>query len=104
MKEQLELGPVPCNEPCEQLGPEYNSAKAIAECRAFIHQLQREFPVPKGVVGWFKITANPHDFGTYHEVAVVYDDNDPKSIDWAFGVEGDTPSEWDEEARKELGI
>ena len=50
------------------------------------------------------IKSNPHDFGTYLEVVAYFDDSYPESVEWAFGIEANTPAEWDREARQELGI
>lgn len=104
MREQLSLGPTPSGESCQQMGsPEYDSTKARAECRAFINQLGRVFgPPPEGAS--FRIKSNPHDFGSYLDVNVEYDENVAPSIDYAYKVEANTPEEWDAAARVELGI
>jgi hypothetical protein len=44
----------------------------------------------------------PHDFGTYYDVAVIYDDESEESQEWMLKVEGELPMNWDEEAIKEL--
>ena len=51
---------------------------------------------------------NPHDFGTYYEVACgfEYDPNpdvdQSESMVYAFKLENNTPAKWDGEARKEI--
>jgi hypothetical protein len=44
----------------------------------------------------------PHDFGVYHDVAVVYADDDEESVEYRLKVESGIPSEWDEEAKQLL--
>lgn len=99
MREYLELGPVPYEEDCAQVGAGNYHEKARKECTAYKHQLERLFPK-----GTFTIKSNPHDFGSYYEVCIVYNDNDESSSDYAFNVESNLPSNWDEKAKKELGI
>lgn len=103
MTDELYLGPVPCDESCEQLGHGYDADKARKECSAYKNQLRRMFPNPPENAG-FRTKSNPHDFGTYFEVIVFYDDTDETSMEYAFNVERNLPESWDEEARKELKI
>ncbi len=100
----IELGPVPTDEECEQLGPTYNRKRAFSECLAFKDQLRRQFPKPEGVPGRLGIKSSPHDFGTYLEVVAYFDDTNEASMDWAFGIENNIPEHWDEAAKKELGL
>lgn len=103
MYDYLEIGPVPYGEDCEQLGPNYDGEHARAECRAFIGQLRRTFgPEPEGAR--LVARSNPHDFGTYHEVAVKFDENSEAATEYAFKIEGDTPEYWDDEAKAELAL
>lgn len=103
MSEIMLLAAVPVGEECEQVGEGYRRDHAIAECQAFIRQLQRiHGEPPKGAA--LIVKANAHDFGVYHEVAVLYDPNDEKSIDYAFHLERNLPEFWDEEARRELKL
>lgn len=98
-----EIGPVPDMEDCAQVGQDDYTDRARRECRAYIGQLKRQFgEQPEGCR--FYIKANPHDFGTYHEVALKYDNRNEMAIMYAIRVEEDTPSYWDEQARKELGL
>ena len=102
MKEILELTCTPTGEKCEQIGPKYNPEKARKECRAFKNQLERQSPPPGNA--YLKITSNNHDFGTYHEVAAVYNDESEEETDWAYGLESELPEFWDEKAKEELGL
>ena len=104
--ESLDLGPTPCAESCEQLGPNYDPMRARAECKAFIAQIVRAYGEPPAG-GRLHISSNAHDFGTYHEVEVRYDGDDAAAVDWAFMLEADPKGllqEWDAEARAALGI
>ncbi len=101
MYENLEIGPVPANERCEQLGPNYRPARARLECRTFIELIRRT--VGEEPDGAFLIVfPNRHDFGTYFEVAVRYDPENEAALAYAFRVDAEAPSEWDEEARAAL--
>lgn len=103
MTDKLELGPTPSNEDCAQVGSEDYAIKARAECRAMIAQLRRGFgPEPEGAR--LIIASNPHDYGSYLEVAVKFDDNYPQAVDYAFKLESEYPSDWDDTARLELGL
>ncbi|GAF94626.1 unnamed protein product, partial [marine sediment metagenome] len=48
------------------------------------------------------IKSFPHDFGTYSEVVVYFDDEIEGSQDVALEVEGNTPEAWDKQSRTEL--
>ena len=97
MRDYMELGPTPCDEPCAQVGAYDFESKVRKECRAYKHQLERLFPECDFIVKAFS-----HDFGTYYEVCVVYDTDDRQSAENALKVEINLPEKWDEEAKKEL--
>lgn len=99
----LDIGPVPNDEECAQVGsPDYYE-RSRKECKAYINQLLRAYPdMPDGM--YLKITSNPHDFGTYHEVAVAYDDENESHNDYVYGKLEYGCETWDDEARKELGL
>jgi len=100
MRDTLNIGPVPCNEPCEQLGPNYDPQRAKAECRAFLNQIERTIPNPTNAR--LRIVTEHHDFGTYYEVAVSFSDEDEAATEYAYHVESNAPTVWDEIARAEL--
>jgi hypothetical protein len=103
MRQVLELASVPGEEHCEQLGPNYRPEQAAKECNAFIGQLERQFgKPPKGALLF--VRSNPHDFGTYLEVAVRFDDLSLEAVEYAYMMEGDLPLNWDDIARAELGL
>jgi len=104
-REIIEIAAVPYNESCEQCGTEnYDPAHARRECRAFINQLERQFPQVEESGAYFKIVSRDHDFGTYYEVGVSYDESNEDQIKIAYLVEEEAPSEWDEIAKQELGL
>jgi len=102
MRDYIELGTTPCGEDCAQVGSEGYYERAMFECKRYIRQLQRMFPIPDDCTAHYSIRSFPHDFGTYHEVVIYYDDNDMSSIDYAFIVEGNLPEQWDDVAKREL--
>ena len=101
MKDSLNLSPTPIGEDCAQLGaPDYYSV-AKKEIIVFISQLIREHgEPPRGAR--YRITNNPHDFGTYYDLNIEFDDENDEASEYAYKVEGDLPEYWDEIAIKEL--
>jgi hypothetical protein len=103
MTDYLELGPSPCDEDCEQLGANYDPARARLECRVLRDQMIRQFgPPPEGA--FYKTRSNPHDFGTYYELAIYYDEHNEVAVAYAFNVESQYPQVWDAQARQALGL
>lgn len=97
----LNIGCTPCEEECEQLGPNYNPAKARAECEVFRRQLRRVCgEEPDGAT--LIIKSFPHDYGTYMEVCCRFISENEKAVEYALRCEGQTPIEWDSQAREEL--
>lgn len=104
MRDYISIGSAPHDENCQQLGENYNSLKAQLELRAFRNQILRHYPVPNETVG-VRAKSFPHDFGSYSEICVVYDDDQEDDVRYAFDVEGDEKdvlSHWDDEAKQFL--
>ena len=101
MRDALDLGQVPSDEPCAQVGADDYADRARPECRAYVHQLVRQFGEPPAGAR-FRVASNPHDFGSYLSVEIVFDDSDQAAIEYAFNAENNLPAKWDMEARKEL--
>jgi hypothetical protein len=99
--EKLEIGSAPHAEKCEQLGPNYDERKARIEINAFRDQLIRMFGQPPAGASFF-ISRNYHDFGTYLELGVKYNEDNEKAEAYAFKLEGGAPEHWDAEAKAEL--
>lgn len=103
MKDYLNIGSTPAEEPCAQVGRDNYHRLSIIECRAFAHQCHRELVKKFGeeytVV--VRIKSFPHDFGSYKEVVVEYTPGVDE--EQAFYLDGDADlSNWDEEAKQEL--
>jgi hypothetical protein len=101
MTDELFLSPTPIGEDCAQLGAADYSTKSSKECRAFINQLKRVFGEPPSGAN-LRIKACPHDFGTYKDVVVVFDDTNEAATEYAYKVEANLPEFWDEESLKEI--
>jgi len=102
--EKLEIGSTPNDESCAQVGTEDYYDLAIMEIKAYMHQLQRMFPIPEnlqGVVSFVK-KSNPHDFGTYYELAIKFPEDNEEAVDYAYNIENNSPANWDEPAKEEL--
>ena len=100
MVEYVYLGPTPAMEPCADAIKQPDQSKR--ECRVHKHMLQRLFPIPANIPAWFVVKGSQHEWGTYYEVAVKYDDTKEAAIDFAYGVEEQLPEYWDEQAIREL--
>lgn len=98
----LEIGPVPSDEPCQQVGTAtYSPAMARAECNTFIRLIRRALGnEPTGAK--LTVRSNQHDFGSYLEVAVAYDPDNAQAVAYALSVEADAPVSWDAQALAEL--
>ncbi len=100
--ETLELATtVPIDEPCAQVGSDNYSDNSRKEARAFINQLIRQHGQPPAGVS-ITTKNNPHDFGSYLDVVIKFDEDDETAADYAYGVENNLPYNWDDEALKEL--
>lgn len=89
MREYLELGSAPYEETCAQVGqPDYQE-KAQIECKRYKEQLQKQFP--EAILG---IKSFSHDFGSYLEVVVYYNENNVREINMAFRIEANLPAQW----------
>ena len=105
MRQYIEIGSVPYDEPCAQVGRD-SDAQMRAECRAFANQLRRMFPC-----GDFRVRRFAHDFGCYYEVVAYYDPDDRSERGVAqqqaayaaeCADEAGAPSRWDSQALVEL--
>lgn len=104
MRDFLYISPVPADEDCAQVGQDNYSQRAIVECKAFIDQIRRAYGEEPGSAR-LRVKSNPHDFGTYYEVIVEFDDQSVVEQDYAYDIEGDELSklyEWDDQAIQHL--
>jgi hypothetical protein len=106
--ETIEIGSTPCEELCTQVGDDDYTRRALIECRAWKNQLYRHLASlghsKETLPEKFRISIKSmnHDLGVYHEVAVIFNDNDEKSWELALLLESDSPTNWDDEAKKDL--
>lgn len=90
----ISIGPTPSDEPCEQLGPNYDPTKARAECKRFIALIRKTLgEEPEGAR--LAIQSSAHDFGTYYEVVCKYEDGNEAAMEYAFKCESDAPTTWE---------
>ena len=89
MRDYLCLGPVPSDEDCQQVGMDsYDYEQDTADLRRYKAMLENRWPDAH-----FAIKSFPHDFGTYREVVVYFDDEEDGPS--AFEVEANLPRTWD---------
>ncbi len=98
----IELGPVPANENCAQVGSPDDAEASRCECKVFCRMLERLFPVPMGLPVSYVTRTHAHDFGDYREVSIQYGSDNGAAADFAHQVEISVPDEWDAIARYEL--
>lgn len=92
----FDVGPVPYEESCAQLGstPDF-SRVAKLECamhRAVLIALFGQ--PPEGVT--IRTRSNPHDFGTYYDTVVQFDSADAGSAAYATRIDENAPARWDD--------
>ena len=98
----IEIGPVPGEENCAQVGsPDYTEA-SLRECKVLRRMLDRLFPVPEGLPVAYVSRTHPHDFGSYREVCIRFDEANRQAVAFAYAVERAVPAAWDATARFEL--
>jgi hypothetical protein len=103
MIDELFLSTTPVDEPCAQVGQQDYHHRTRLEARAFIGQLLRQFGEPPPGA-WYKVRACAHDFGTYHELVVRFDEASEEAVAFAYRLEDELPLHWDDQARQELGL
>lgn len=101
---KIELGcSAPVEEDCVEVSSDVDYLPLMRiEAQVFRDMLKRLFPVPEGSYGSLRISSNYHDFGSYLDIVIAFDDTDEQSVEWAFNIEANVPEKWDEQARQEL--
>ena len=94
----LTLGPTPAEESCAQVGDEDYRGKALAEIRRYLVLLRRWGPEAEAWGCAFFVKSETHDFGTYHEAAIRFDNGDEAAAEYAYFVENHAPGRWDDNA------
>ena len=103
-KDYISIGGSPCDEQCVQVEPTGAYVGPMRdECKRFLELIRKVLgKEPDGA--YLSVKGFPHDFGTYYEVVVKYDEDDETATKFAYGIENNSPTKWDNEAKKELGI
>ncbi len=96
------IGPVPCAEDCAQLGKPDFDERSRRECTVYRRMLRRLFPAAEDLPVALVVKSFKHDFGTYREVCVRYDDTNEAAFSFALDAEANAPEYWDARARAEL--
>ena len=104
MKEYMEIGPVPYDENCAQVGAEDYIEKSSAEISAYLNQLNRKFPEAESKGIDFKKKRFDHDFGSYYEVCIYWNTDDEVADQYVYIIEANLPNVWDREALQELNL
>lgn len=89
----IEFDCTPYDEECSQVGTSNYYLDSILESKAIINQLIRMFGEPPECT-YFKKASCPHDFGTYYEIRLNYNEWN----DYCIEVESRWPQLWDDEA------
>ena len=89
------LGSTPSNEDCAQVGSPDYPERSRAECRAFITAIKRVCGEPPEGAR-LTIKSESHDFGTYREVAIIFDGTSKEAADYADKVDRHAPATWEE--------
>jgi hypothetical protein len=95
MREHIELGTTPIMEECVQVSDRFDYLKPMhREARMFKKQLEEQFKdsIPDGAC--FIIKKFPHDFGSYYDVCVSFDEDNEIATEFAYNLEGCEPEYW----------
>lgn len=93
MTDYIELGVTPCNESCCQVGRDNYSKYGLLEAREFKRMLEALYADKLDLVT-FRVKTCPHDFGSYYDVAIVYDTEEGMNV--AYEIEDSYPADWPE--------
>lgn len=110
MKSHIEIGgTTPADEECASVGDEGYAFRARREAKVFINQIIRQFGeklqklIDDGRIE-LVIHSNRHDFGSYYDVIAKFEENDEIATNYAYEIESDVATEWDDISRAELGL
>ena len=95
MRDHMSIGSTPPVEDCAQVGSrDYDYRKrAIAEVKRYRDLIVKTCGSPPPGTRLVSLWS-PHDFGSYVELVVEYEDSDPKGLEYALHVESNGPSNW----------
>ena len=97
MFDYIELGPTPYGEDCAQVGSDDYSSKIKVETKRYVEQLEKRFPQLGEAHCTLRVKGFPHDFGTYHEVCIVYNEDDAIAVNFAYFVDSNLPEFWNDD-------
>ena len=102
MTDTMTFGTAPSDEDCVQLISNDGGESASlmkAEAARYVELLYGVFPEAATCNCAFRVKRESHDFGTYYETAISFNDDDPDALNYALFVESNLPATWDD--RKE---
>src|SRR3990167_9683441 len=94
MYEYIELGSVPADEQCFQVGSKFEHL-IREECRIYKEQLKREFPESERHGVFFLIRNFSHDFRTYYEVCAKFSEENEQAQAFAYKIQENACLYWD---------
>lgn len=95
MKDYIELGSAPYDEDCVCVSSTKPYIEEMTkECRRYADLLREKCPIPDGINAHYAIKTFQHDFGSYKEVCICFDDEDEDACEFAFNIESIIPSNW----------
>lgn len=97
MRDYITLGSSPLDEDCAQVGTDEYQQRSRAELQQLKRMMQDIHP--EIALGYYTVKAFPHEFGTYHELCAMFDDDYEATVNWAFEAEDTVPAKWDDQAR-----
>lgn len=94
MRDYVNIGPGPADEPCPQVGDPQYLIQANTVGLDFIELIRNKLGrEPEGAQ--LKLKRFSHDFGSYYEVVCWYDESLEASVEYAFKVEAEAPTRWE---------
>ncbi len=95
MIDYMEIGPTPSDESCAQVGSANYAQEALEETSRYMAGLLHYFgPPPAGAA--IVRQSCPHDLGSYYEVCVRFNDDNPPGAQYAYMIEGHAPPTWNQ--------
>lgn len=93
----VEIETTPAEEDCAQTGTENYSMISRQEGKRMVAGVLKYFAKEIGEkqIG-FKFHNNPHDFGSYLTIKILFNDNDEEAARLAYLIENELPQTWEE--------
>ncbi|MEE9199159.1 MAG: hypothetical protein V3U26_05120 [Dehalococcoidia bacterium] len=97
MRDNIGIGSAPPDEDCVQVNDRGDYHEAMrAECVRFRELIRKKLgPEPLGAM--LAVKSNPHDFGTYYEVACYFDTENEEATNYALRCDDEGPRTWDDD-------